>query len=172
MQIIYFVWKTEVIEANHDGYCSGEENQETIYDEKLYCQYEVTKDQYYLLFWLNRECYEIFENELFIEATKPDIKIKKLGCEGSGYCDPSEHGLCHQKQKTPIKILKVTCDYKPKYNKWGKIKLKYKLKVKDSYPLRWLLTPMVEKNDMVYKCFNKRLPYDVINIICQMVFTL
>lgn len=172
MQDIYFVWKIKVIEADHDGYCSGEENQETIYDEKLYCQYEVTKDQYHLLFWLNRECSSIYKNDLFLEATRPDVEIEPLMTEGSGYCDPSEHGLWHQKQKTPIKILKVSSDYIPKYNKWGKHKLKYNLKVIDSYALQWYLSPMVILNNTIYQCFNKRLPHDVINIICQMVFTL
>ena len=114
---VYIVWKIKVIEADHDGYCSGADNEETIYNEKLYCQYDITKEQHDLLIWLYNEC-NIDEHDLFIEATKPDINTINLDCNGSMECNQSENGLIHQKQKTPTEMLQITNFYKEKYNKW------------------------------------------------------
>jgi hypothetical protein len=89
---IYIIWKVEFIRATHDGYCSGGDNDEEVSYGETCVKYSISKENHDCLFSL-RTIKNIFNH---IKLTDNHKYIKELSCPGSGYCDPSEHGLYHQ----------------------------------------------------------------------------
>ena len=67
--IFGFNGEIEEIIADHDGYCSGADNDEEIKIIYQYYKYPVNEDEYYTLIWINNECPKLFDHEYFSIAT-------------------------------------------------------------------------------------------------------
>lgn len=158
---IWIKWQIKVITAGHgDGYCSGEDNQEDITYEEIFSEYEVTEDEYYTLIWLYNECRKIFELKSFIKAIRPIIENESINNPfGSGYCNPSKHGLQHEIQKTPNKIIDLIIN-KNEVPKNNKIK-------GNNYGIRRNLPYIIIKNQTINECLENILPTEIIDIILQ-----
>jgi hypothetical protein len=154
------IWHYEVIKANHDGYCSGEENIEEIYNEQYGVMYDLNKVEWNELKWFNQ--YHLF-NKNFIEAAKPNTIYIPIDYDGSDYCRLSKHGLSHMIKKKPIKILKLL-----NVNEWsGRINKTIK---HDSLKLQAYLQHVLAFKNEFYKCMYDILPNDMINLILIYVF--
>ena len=112
MQFAYLYWKIDVIIADHDGYCSGAENDEEIYSDVICCSYAIKADEYEQLKALSIESpnnlYRIFNSEsAFNHNIQPHIENdnEDIAGGGSGYCRASEHGLYHERKRIPIEVV-------------------------------------------------------------------
>jgi hypothetical protein len=161
--IIYIVWKTEIIEADHGGYCSSADNEEEIYEDQIICKYILDKKEYEIFIWICNECTILFSENIFIDIMKPIIPIENLPISGSGYCSPSKHGLSHEKQTTIIEI--INCNYTPILSETAKISKC------DSFSLKQYLKPIIEINDTVLSILKNKIPLDTINEICKYVWS-
>src|SRR5258708_8016138 len=158
---IWFKWNCEVIKGNYDGYCSGNENEEEIYNEIYYRKHNVTEDEYYTLIWINNQCKEMFNIPLFFNSTKFIIENKDFNTGlTSGYCDASIHGLRHEIMTTPIEILNLII-------KKDEIKVRKNRILSGGYNdgLSWFLKPIIDKNDAVNEWLENILPMELIDII-------
>jgi hypothetical protein len=158
--IIYIVWETEIIEANHGGYCSGADNEEEIYEDRIICEYIVNKNEYDIFIWICNEVPVLVSEDIFINIMMPSIPNKPDFCSGSGYCDPSIHGLRHEKQTTFIKILD--------YSHITPLIAAKTLKC-DSFSLKQYLKPIIATNKILLN-LQDIFPLEVINEIAKYVW--
>lgn len=149
------IWNYEVIVADHDGYCTGDENVETIYNEKYGVLYHVNDIEYNLVKWL-------YNHGKYIDAI-PETILIDIDYHGTGYCIPSKHGLSHVIMKTPINIEKIL-----NINEWSPRKNKTIVYKKNT--LHDYLNYILKIKNVVYVCMKDILPYDMINLILLYVF--
>jgi hypothetical protein len=105
---ILLQWNVDVITADHDGYCSGADNEEEFSTETMWYSYTLRPET---LNMLNNLYYRNLAN-LFNDAEHqssyfPSIKNEPLDGD-SMYCSSSEHGLQHEIQRTPVKVSRVS----------------------------------------------------------------
>lgn len=108
---VYLQWRVDVIVADHDGYCSGETNEEEISADTLWCSYLLNDDEFNILTTLNSSrLYDLFNNDDNLTELAPFIPNDDVGVTGgtSDYCGPSEHGLYHERKRVPIEVISVT----------------------------------------------------------------
>jgi len=155
--MVNFLLRCEVIISDHDGYCSGEEN-EDVKMEKIYnraCM--VSRSAWITLKFLKRadSLNLLFDHGFEFRQLQPlDTSFK------SGYCKKSPLGRKHKKEIISLEILDVI--ETPMRNK--SIKLKY-LKLPHDEILKRIFN--AETAPMVTAIHVLNIPSDVIGIIMQ-----
>lgn len=156
---IWIKWKLKIITADHDGYCSGEDNYEDITYDEIFSKYKVTEDEYYTLIWLYNECRKMFRVKSFIKAIRPIIENETIDTPlGSGYCYPSKHGLQHEIKRKPVKVLDLIIN---------KNEVGTKIINGNNYGIIRNLPAIIIKNQTIIECLENILPTEMIDIILQ-----
>lgn len=166
---VYFHWKVDVITADHDGYCSGGDNEEEIHSDVLWFRYWVREDEYEWLKELNTmssNFFEMFNGPDIVGDLMPFIENDDVGITGggSGYCGSSEHGLAHERKRIPIEIvgfsLQAPSDAVEILNT-------------NSTPLRNYLINVTVINQTIGDILGiYQFPRDIIKMLCQYVWNI
>lgn len=113
---VYIQWSVEIIVGDHDGFCSGNENEEEISSGYIWCSYVLTNDEFNMLAtWTtdtDRWLYNIFDQNA--TALAPDICNDYEGVTGgeSYFCDPSyKHRLSHERKRVPLKVTNIIFEH-------------------------------------------------------------
>lgn len=159
---VYFLWRCEVIKADHEGDCPGAQNLDNIEHKNLLFRYNIKNEQQFEL--LKYLYHRFLTNNRFIKIIRPKIKnieipgykIRGSNSDSEGYyeCYSSNEGLRHEKQITPLEPLKfITVRDKS-----------IKFKQSENYQLVKFLDKMIIINDILKNI----LPEEIINIICEL----
>lgn len=165
---VYLSWSVEVITADHDGYCSGDENYEEIHSAVLWARYWVREKDYN---WLKEmssipNFFQMFNAPDIVDDLMPVIPNDNVGITGggSGFCRDSEHGLSHERQRIPIKIVGFALD--PPIGPVDILSA-------DSTPLRYHLRHVRNINTTISRVFSVyRFPTEITKMICQHVWNI
>lgn len=166
-KFVYLCWKVEVITADHDGYCSGGDNDEEIHSDVLWVRYWVREDEYDWLKELNSipKFFEMFNEPDVVGDLMPVIENDDVGITGggSGYCGESEHGLSHERKRIPIEIVGFSLEAPNAFE----------ILNANSTPLRNYLKHVRDVNHTIGHVFSfYRFPRDMIKMICQYVWNI
>jgi hypothetical protein len=176
-KFVYLCWKVDVITADHDGYCSGEDNDELIHSDVLCLRYWVTEEEYDWLKELNSipKFFEMFNEPDVVGDLMPVIENDDFGITGggSGYCGESEHGLKHERKRIPIEIVGFSLDPPIDLVLWLAPSGLFEIMNANSTPLRNHLRHVRDVNHTIGQVFSfYRFPRDMIKLICQYVWNI
>ena len=157
----YLCWEVENVVADHEGYCSDAENDETITREDLWVRYAIDSEDLQQLRTLQNEDPHFFE--MFnLMMSKPRLSNDQDDVRNDGdsfYCRESEHGLKHERMRIPLRVINFSLKEKP----WAGQSNQYGLSV--------FLCHVRTVNVCVQETLCGKLSKDIIRLICGFVWT-
>lgn len=103
---VYLQWIVDIYIADHDGYCTDNENDDLESVGTIWCAYVLNNDEIKLLKSFNGNV-SIFNNNDDITPYIPNDGEGVLNHWGSGYCLPSSRGLCHERERVPTEVVGI-----------------------------------------------------------------